>query len=248
MQEVIIFDSGVGGFSILQAVLALNLGYSITYLADQANFPYGDRSAVWLTSRLKKIATWVESRSPLALVLACNTASVTAIQVVRALVSCPVIGVEPVIKPLAKYSHPLVLATHASLSSTRNHELIDNYNPTILSACPSGLVQAIEEMDEGGIRSSLRSLEKIIIDNQVDALGLSCTHYPLVKGHIHELYPQVTLFDPSSSVAKHLASFLPASPSPRQELHFLTTKDPTKLTTQVQYYLHMNIRAKAVKL
>jgi len=158
------------------------------------------------------------------------------------------VGVEPVIKPLANYEHPLLLATHASLASKRSNELIAKHSPSLTTACPAGLVQAIEGLDHKGVASALSALSETITTHKIDAIGLSCTHYPLVKKELHELYPELSLVDPSQAVAARLATLIPKLDSAPAQVEYYTTGDPTKLITQVQYYLGHSVKASKVAI
>jgi len=239
-RPVIIFDSGVGGFSILRAVQATHLGYPLAYLADQRFFPYGDRSPAWLGKRLNTIVGWVSSFAPAALVLACNTATVHTIAAIRRLVPFPVVGVEPVTKPLAGVVHPLLLITQSTLAH------LSKVN--IPSVNPPGLAEAIENMDNEAVLEILRDLKPLLNQYSVETLGLSCTHYPLASSLIHQLYPHLSLCDPSFAVAKRLSSLLPSPSSPSSDLAFFTTGNPQTLATQVQYYLALSTNPQKVIL
>lgn len=255
MREIIIIDSGVGGFSILKEILSRKLGYDLTYLADQANLPYTGKSPEWLARRMEELALWAKPLNPAALALACNTATVTAVEPIRRILNCPVIGLEPVVKPLSGYQSPLVLATGVTISSKRTLDLIAKYNPATVTHFPSGLVQAVENMDRQAATNIIGSLDSLIKTNQVDAVGLSCTHYPLVSDIIAKLYPDLVLIDPSAAVVNHLLTNLhPALPAGRSgvvntpSLNFLTTGDPQILTKQVQYYLKITTAAQGVSI
>lgn len=247
-QALVIFDSGIGGFSLLRVLLAKKLSLPFIYLADQANLPYGNKTSTWLETRLTQVATFAKSLTPAALVLACNTATVSGVSLFRKILACPVVGVEPVVKPLSKYRHPLVLATQATLNSPRHQQLVKAHNPQTLAACPPNLVQAIEAMDENLIKQSLSSLMPIIKEQQVDVLGLSCTHYPLVLAQIKALYPQLSVYDPSPAVINELLHQLSPHKMPRlqeqsPQREFFTTGEPKVLQTQVQYYLNQSVTA-----
>jgi len=237
---IIIFDSGVGGFSILREVLSRNYSHSIIYLADQAGFPYGDKSPAWIKNRLSYIASWANSYSPAIFVLACNTATVSGVDYLRSLLPCPVVAVEPVTKPLSQYKHPLLLATSTTLQTAN----IDN----IATLCPKGLVQAIEDMNQGKIKKIITSLDSIIKNQHINAIGLSCTHYPLVSDIIVQLYPDITIIDPSVAVVDHFFSLIKFKKTGQSQLSFHTTSSPTTLTNQVRYYLDLNITAKGIEI
>lgn len=239
--EIIVFDSGIGGLSILQAIQSRQLSYPLTYLADQANFPYGPRSPAWITKRLARIATWVAARRPAAFVVACNTATVSGINKTRQLVSCPVIGVEPVVKPLANFTHPVLLATATTLASPRTKQLIRKYQPATATYHPLGLVEAIESADPDLLQTQVARLVDYLNVSAADGTGLSCTHYPLIKKSLQQALPQLTIVDPSKAVVSRLATLLPAQPPTTTNLQFFTTGNSQALAKQVQYYLGLSV-------
>lgn len=247
-QPLVIFDSGVGGFSILQELLNTDHKGSVIYLADQAGCPYGNKSELWIKNRLTKLANWAQAQNPAVFTLACNTATVSGAGHLRRILSCPVVAIEPVIKPLSNFNHPLLLATQTTINSPHTHSLIKKYQQNLITLCPNGLVQAVEDMNQKESSRILTSLAPVIKKNNVDAIGLSCTHYPLVKELIKELYPLLDLIDPSLAVVNRIHSLLKTPPEKELGISFFTTGSPTLLTNQVKYYLGIDSKAKGVKL
>ena len=246
-QPLIVFDSGIGGLSILRAIMESEIRSPILYLADQANFPYGNKDESWIESRLIQVANWARSREPLAVIIACNTATVNGIEKFRTLLDCPVVGVEPIIKPLAQFDHPLLFSTSATLDADRTQDLLTTHIPSISTLCPSGLVQAIEDMDQETVKKIIHTLAPVIKEHHIDSIGLSCTHYPLVKDLFRNQYPDLTLLDPAKAVVKRLLSLFPSHKT-FASLEFLTTGNPQTLQNQVKYYLNIGVQTNKVSL
>lgn len=235
-KAIVVFDSGIGGLSVLQAVAKLNLGLPLVYLADQAHFPYGSRSYAWINSRLTKLTNWFDTNHPSALIVACNTATVNGIEQIRRLLNYPVVGVEPVIKPLASYSSSLLLATSATLTAPRTVALLKTHQPKTITVCPTGLVQAIEDMQIAKINSIISQLAASFQDQEPSAIGLSCTHYALVPAAFSAHFPSAALLSPSNPTAQRLQSLLPPKRASSTHIKYYTTGTPAKLAAQVQYY------------
>jgi len=230
---MIIFDSGVGGFSISRL---LPPTYSYTYLADQAFFPYGSKDSSILKARLAKIATWAAHQHPDLFVIACNTATVGGVEIFRQHLTCPVVAVEPVVK-MAR-GNTLILATSATLASPRMQELVKQSSSQIFTYTPRGLPQAIESMNIRDINQILRKVKQQVELHQIDSLGLSCTHYPLIKPLLSELLPDITLLDPSTAVISQIFKLL-SVPSTKVQTPstFFTTGDVLRFKEQISEYL-----------
>lgn len=250
-RRIIVFDSGIGGFSILREIINQRLPVSVIYLADQANFPYGHKSAEWLESRLKEIALWGVAQDPAAFVVACNTGTVAGIRTMRETLHCPVVGVEPVIKPLSSYTHALVLATQAAAESIRTQELLDIHGRHIQVYASKGLASAIENNDSEQVKISLDEISEIIEHEHIQAIGLSCTHYPLISDKIKERFPAIHLYDPSSAVVHRLKKVLeldgPAEPEGRG-IEFLTTGEVIRLDEQIRAYFDSSYHGSQVHI
>jgi glutamate racemase len=203
-----VFDSGVGGLSILDEALKQLPLHHYIYLADSANAPYGEKSASWIANRSLHMCRYLVEHGCDAIVVACNTATAEAIAKIRAELQIPVIGVEPGIKPAAMQSQSGVvgvLATEATLNSDKFNALL----ATLPSQCRfikqagAGLVALIEN---GEIESpAMRTLLQGIVETQADTLVLGCTHYPFLKNQIRELIgASITIVDTSDAVVRQL--------------------------------------------
>jgi glutamate racemase len=214
-----IFDSGLGGLSVLRAVRAQLPHEALLYVADSLHAPYGLRDNEFITERTLAIGEWLVSQGAKALVVACNTATAEAIAFARGQLSIPIIGVEPGIKPAANQSASRiagVLATQVTLRSERFRSLIERYAADCQFICQPGhgLVEAIErcETDTPEVRTLLASYIEPMLAAGADTLVLGCTHYPFFDAAIRNITgAQVTVIDTSVAIAKQLERVLEAN-------------------------------------
>lgn len=211
-----IFDSGLGGLSVLRAIHAELPDEALLYVADSMHAPYGTRDNAFLVARTLAIGQWLHERGAKALVVACNTATAESIAAARAQLPIPVIGVEPGIKPAALQSRTRVagvLATQVTLRSERFANLLARYAADCRFICQPGhgLVEAIERCDTGSpeVRALLaRYIEPMVAAN-ADTLVLGCTHYPFLDTAIREIASErLTLIDTGVAIARQLARVL----------------------------------------
>jgi glutamate racemase len=213
-----VFDSGVGGLSILDEALRQLPQHDYIYLADSAHAPYGEKSSDWIAQRSLVLCRHLASHGCDAIVIACNTATAEAIKQIREELSIPIIGVEPGIKPAAMQSqnHIVgVLATEATLNSDKFNSLL----ATLPSDCQfikqagAGLVPLIESGKADG-QDTLELLAKYlepIQDAGADTIVLGCTHYPFLRKAIRKLLGEsITLIDTSDAVVRQLKRQLEA--------------------------------------
>ena len=208
-----VFDSGVGGLSVLRQIRDLLPGEDLLYVADSGHAPYGHRPDHVIEVRSLAIAGFLLERGAKALVVACNTATAAAIHVLRARYDLPVVGIEPAVKPavLATRSGVIgVLATHGTLKSPRFAGLMERFGSqarVMVQACP-GLVERIEagDLESQETRQLLETYVRPLLDGGADTLVLGCTHYPFLASLLAELAgPDVAVVEPGAAVARHLA-------------------------------------------
>lgn len=218
MKTVGVWDSGVGGLSVLRALLAELPEVRFVYVADSAFAPYGGRSAELITERGLHITAALLDGGPLdALVVACNTATAGAIDALRDRhAQLPVVGVEPALRPAAQSTrsgHVGVLATQGTLTSRRYADLVSRTvaaypHVRFSSQACEGLADAIEQDNPSQIGqlclSAWTSL-RMQADGSapIDQLVLGCTHYPFARTQLERLCgPDVHLIDPAEAVAR----------------------------------------------
>jgi len=207
-----IFDSGVGGLSVLQAIHHLLPHESLLYCADSRYTPYGDHTTAFVTDRSLAIAQWLVDQGAKAIVVACNTATTQAITTLRERLTVPVIGVEPGVKPAAHQSRSRVagiLATAGTLKSEKFQTLMQAHAVDCKLICVAGvgLVEAIEggDIDSPALSALLERYLKPILDAGADTLALGCTHYPFLIPLIKQLAgSRLQIVDNSPPVARQL--------------------------------------------
>ncbi|MCA1857412.1 glutamate racemase [Massilia oculi] len=221
-----IFDSGVGGLSVLRHIQAQLPNEHLLYFADSAFAPYGDKPEHVVVQRVLDIAAFLASRGVKALVVACNTATVAAVRVLRERYSAmPIVGVEPGLKPGAASTRNGtvgVLATERTLRGEKFLLLRDQVAAAtgarfLLQACV-GLADQIEFGDPGApvLDAMLERYIAPLLAEGADTLVLGCTHYPLVQASIERVLHrhaarEVVLIDTGEAVARQLARLLEAA-------------------------------------
>lgn len=219
-----VYDSGVGGLSVLRALKAKLPGESFIYVADSGHAPYGDRPASFVEQRSHDIAAFLNQHAAKALVIACNTASVVAAQGLREAYAFPIVAMEPAIKPATQLSHAkvvLVLATSTTVRSPAVARLCSTYGNDvrfILQACP-GLADRVERggFDDAHTRQLLQSYLQPGLDAGADTIVLGCTHYAFLADTIAQIAGrQVQVLEPSEAVANRLSSLLTTAASPAE--------------------------------
>lgn len=186
-----VFDSGVGGLSVMQSIRQLLPAEHLMYCADSAYAPYGSRGDQFVLERSQAIVEFFIQEGVKAIVVACNTATAASIAALRTVYTCPLIGIEPAIKPAARLTitgKVGVLATQGTLNSTKFAALQAQQETDIsyYSVACHGLVEAIEqgEINTQAFTDLLKSYVDPLLKKGVDTLVLGCTHYSLIKPQI----------------------------------------------------------------
>lgn len=211
-QPIGIFDSGVGGISVLKHIHALLPHENILYIADSQYAPYGNKSPEEIINRCFKLSDFLLEKRVKSLVVACNTATAAAIDAMRKKYSLPIIGMEPAVKPAAEASKNGVigvLATVGTLKSAQFAALLESYgrNVKVVTQACVGLVECIErgELDSANTKALIRRYCSPLLAEGADTIVLGCTHYPFVKATIREIVgDKISLIDTGAAVAKQL--------------------------------------------
>ena len=233
-----VFDSGVGGLSVLRAIRAALPHEHLVYVADSGHAPYGDESEEHITQRTLTVSSWLAEQGVKAITIACNTATVVAAKTLREQTHLPVVAIEPAIKPavaLTRSGVVGVLATRQTVQSASVARLVDLYGADkriVLQGCP-GLVEQVERADlhSADTEALLRQFISPLLEQGADTLVLGCTHYPFLRDLIQRLAGQgVTLIDPAEAVARELARRLAeagrlSAASQWGEVQFFTSGD-----------------------
>jgi len=219
MAHILVFDSGVGGLSVVKELRALMPGVYITYVADDEFRPYGDKTEDQLQARLPGLLqTLVLAVNPDIVVIACNTASTTALAEIREELDIPVIGVVPAIKPgaqLSRSKYIAVLGTPGTVKRKYVDQLINDFaaDCTVKLQGSSALVGLAEnklaglDVDNTKIRAKIRAEITPIFAGlngvKVDVVVLACTHFPLLLDELKEgVSHPVSWIDSGAAIAK----------------------------------------------
>jgi glutamate racemase len=257
-----IFDSGMGGLSVLRAVRAQLPNEALIYTADALYAPYGERDDDFITDRTLAIGAWLVEQGAKALVVACNTATAQSIALARERLPIPVIGVEPGLKPAAQQSATHiagVLATQVTLRSARFQALQQRHAADCHFICQPGhgLVQAIERCDVGSpeLRALLRSYLVPMLDAGADTLVLGCTHYPFLDAAIRDIVgDRMMLIDTSVAIARQLERVLnehglrAAADTVADLPRFCSTSDSAHLRQMAGTLLHIDAPVEHVRI
>jgi len=206
-----VFDSGLGGLTVLDAIKKTLPEEDLLYVADNKFLPYGGRSIDEITTRTNTIARFLTAYPVKALVVACNTATAASIKSLRHDFDLPIIGVEPGIKPACQVSQSGkigVLATQGTLSSEK-YENLKNLHGKDVQVFEQACVGLVEEIEnEYPNFSQTKILLKTYLDlfksKSVDTIVLGCTHYPLIEKLIHDEMHSVVTINTGSAIARQL--------------------------------------------
>jgi glutamate racemase len=208
-----VFDSGVGGLSVLRAIHAALPQEHLVYVADSGHAPYGDQSEAHITQRTLTVGRWLAEQGVKGITIACNTATVVAAKTLREQTHLPVVAIEPAIKPavaLTRSGVVGVLATRQTVQSVSVARLVALYGGDkrlLLQACP-GWVEQVERADLHSTETDalVRQYIDPLMAQGADTLVLGCTHYPFLSDAIQRVAGQgVVLLDPAEAVARELA-------------------------------------------
>jgi glutamate racemase len=207
-----VFDSGVGGLSVLRAIRHALPSEDVIYVADSGNAPYGDRPRDFIERRSFAIVEFLCDHGVKAVVVACNTATGVAVRTLRSRFTFPLVAMEPAVKPAATTTRTGivgVLATTQTLSSANFLKLVDEHGAraqVLIQPCP-GLVDQVErgELEGTKTRTLLEGFVQPLLAKGADTLVLGCTHYAFLRPLIQDIVgPNVTLIDPAAPVAREL--------------------------------------------
>ena len=208
MTKIAVFDSGIGGTTVLDRVRERAPWADLVYLADHAFGPYGERTLEEVRDRTELLGRYLESAGVAEIVIACNSASAAALHQLRdVLPDVAIVGMEPAVKPaaeLTKSGTVAVLATGATFQGELFRSLVGRHGTdidVIEQACP-GLAAAVESGEPVG--PLLDTYLPPIADSDADVVVLGCTHYPLIRAEIERRLPGRTVVDPSDAVAKQV--------------------------------------------
>lgn len=233
-----VFDSGLGGLSVLAAITDALPRADLTYLADTAHLPYGNKDDAFIRARVLNIGRYLVDNGCEMVVVACNTATAAAVQALRnALPGIPVVGVEPGVKPAAQSSitrHIAVLATESTAQSERLAQLIRDHATGVrvsVEACP-GWATRVETLHLGdpGFATHIRAKLEPLLDQGVDRLVLGCTHYSFLAPLLRPIVDgRAELVDVAAAVARQVMRLANHAAAANGNLQLLATARPERL-------------------
>jgi glutamate racemase len=237
---VAVFDSGVGGLTVVREIRALLPAEGLVYLADSAWCPYGGRPLEQIRERSVAIGRYLQEMGAKLLVVACNTASGAALEALREALSIPVVGMEPAVKPAVRETRNGrvgVIATEGTVASERFRRLLREHAngvEVVARGCP-GLADLVEEGEFEGerVRAALEVHLAPLKEAEVDTVVLGCTHYPYLLRAIGEVMGEgVRLVDPAPAIARQARRVLEEggllAEGREGRVRILTTGDPAE--------------------
>lgn len=214
MPRIGIFDSGIGGMSVLMDLRRLIPAADFVYYADNANCPYGKRSPEWIRERAEQISRELISEGCELIVVACNTATAAAIAYLRERFNIPFVGMEPAVKPAAALTRSGVigvLATAGTLSARKYNDVKDRYaeGVKVVEHVGEGFVELVERGELSGERAEalVRASLQPLLDAGADTVVLGCTHYPFLLPLMRRI-ADVHYVNPAPAVARRTLALL----------------------------------------
>ena len=219
-QPIGVFDSGVGGISVLRELINVMPNEDYIYLGDSKNAPYGTKSLEQVRELSFHNAQMLLEQGAKGLVVACNTATSAAVRLMRGMYpELPIVGIEPALKPAAlqkEHPHVLVMATPMTVQQEKFRQLMARYEDQAQIyplPCP-GLMEFVEagDLESGRLYDFLRELLAPYLTKQLDSVVLGCTHYPFARKVIQQIVGEnVTIFDGGAGTAREMRRRLAAA-------------------------------------
>ncbi len=250
-----IFDSGVGGLSVLREIRSAMPAESLLYVADSANAPWGDKPAEYVRRRGLEIADFLVGQGVKAIVIGSNTGTAGAAEALRAKLTIPIVGMEPAIKPAAGLTRSGVvgaIVTATMGASDRMASLLDRFgrDVRVVSVPAPGLVEHVEAADltSSELRRLVEGYVKPLLDAGADTIVLGSTHYVFLRSLIAATAGDgVTIVDSGAAVARQLGRVLDerriAAPANAEgDERFWTSGDPTESARVMSALLGRTVR------
>jgi glutamate racemase len=253
-----IFDSGVGGLSVLGEIHAALPAESVYYVADSAHAPWGDKPPGYVRERGMKIGQFLVAQGVKAIVIGSNTGTAGSAEALRGALSVPVVGIEPGIKPAVAATRSRVIGAIVPAAvgeSDRLRSLLERFGgdvKVIIQPVP-GVVEHIEDADLDGprLRSMVEGYVRPMLDAGADTIVLGSTHYVFLKPLLIELAGRdVTLIETGAAVARQLAHVLDErdlrAEGTRGEERFWTSGDPEKSSRVISRLLGRKVEVSSL--
>jgi glutamate racemase len=254
-----VFDSGVGGLSVLREIRRELPAEDLAYVADSGYAPYGDRSEEYVRGRAVVIMEFLRTMDAKAVVVACNTATGIAVDALRAGYNLPIVAIEPAVKPAAAGSRSRVvgvLATTQTLAGPKFARLVSTHagEVEVLTQAAPGLVDQVEagQLNSASTRSLVEQYLRPMLEKGADTIVLGCTHYPFLEDVIRDVAgPDITVIDSAVPVARELrrrlqTGHLLAPDDRRGSETFWTTGPPDRVRAVVAQLWAGDVDVRAV--
>lgn len=245
-----VFDSGVGGLSVLREIHRLLPGHPTCYAADQAHLPYGQRTHQEILEYVDAITRFLSAQGARVIVLACHAASAASLQPLRERYpDLTFVGIEPAVKPAAEQTRTGVvgvLTTQATADGALYRSVLERFagDVTVLTRVSPDLVLLVEagRQDTPEGRALVRQHVEPLIEAGIDHLVLACTHFPFLADSIREAARDaVTLVDPAPAVARQTARVWPQALAPAPEANtYYTTGDPDRFRAMLRRLINVD--------
>lgn len=211
-----VFDSGLGGLSVLSHLKKHLRHESFIYVADSANAPYGDKSEDFIQQRCLSISKFLSKNKITAIVVACNTATAAAVELIRDNLDIPVVAIEPALKPASfqtKTGKVGVLATASTLNSSQYKNLLNKFSNHVdyYEQAAHGLVEQVESGQLNNLKTQalLEQYLNPMLKTGIDCVVLGCTHYPFLLPAIKKIVGEnVCVIDTGAAIAEQLSNVL----------------------------------------
>lgn len=253
-----IFDSGVGGLSVLKELVSLMPKENYIFVADQLNVPYGEKTKRELKNITLKICKFFLSQNSKIIVAACNTATCYALDYLRSKINIPIIGTVPAIKPAVKNTKIGaigVISTPATSKSQYLKNLIKTHanDLKVINIGCKNLENEIEigKLNSTNVKFLLKKYLEPIKQSRADVIVLGCTHYPFLKKQIKKIVPEIQLIDSGKAIAGHTKNILQNNNLINKsggKIDFYTTSNPKFFSKVASSLLKKKIKAELVNL
>lgn len=261
-QPIGVFDSGVGGLSILIELKKLLPNENFVFFADQQHAPYGEKTKKELVKRCTKISNYfIEHHNIKMMVIACNTATANTVEALRKKYLFPIVGTIPAVKIASENTESgviTVISTPATSKSSALKKLIDKYCQTIkvFNIGTKDLAGLVEKgkFNSPAVNNILLKYLKEVKDSDADHLVLGCTHYPFLKAQISKILgSRVRLVDSGEAIAKHTKTLLISNKmknfqKKKSKSIYFTTGNPVKFTKVASTLLKTRVKAGRVAI
>ncbi len=254
-----LFDSGVGGFTVLRRILQRHGNVSCLYFADSARVPYGERSRSEIRFIAEEVVTWLREQQVTVVVMACNTTNSLAFDVVERCAGVPVLSLIDAAAGMVEKSRVGVLATPATAASHSYLHHIKAVNPNVF-VIEEGCEEFVPLIEAGKLNSDemLRAVDKHmrpLLEAQVDEIVLGCTHYPLMETLLMKsLLKDIRLIDPAKGLAIQLDNVIGESindmsvPISIANTRFCVTSNPIGFASMAKEWLGKSPQVEMISL